>query len=228
MFYFDPLYILFTFPALILGMIASISIKSTYKKYSQIINGKNLTGIDVLSTVCNSENYKIAFIEGHEGLDNSFNPVNSTVKLSRDVARTPSIASVAITAHEIGHVSQHQENVLSIKLRSIIVPVVGFGTNIGYILIVIGIIIGLTQLSWLGIILFSSATLFSFLTLPIEIDASNRAISFIKKYRLLDDTEMVGARRVLNSAAFTYVAATLQSITTLFYFIFQIRNNKRN
>ncbi len=225
--YFDPLYILFSLPAFLVGLIATFAINSTYKKYSSTLNSRGLSGIDVISYLSKKHGYNIGFEEGLADLDNHYNPANSTILLSRTVARTPSISSVAIATHEFGHVMQHKEGSFSIKLRSILLPALGFTTNIGYILIIIGLIIGVSGLAWVGIILFSGATIFSFLTLPVELEASTKALRIIKQEHFLDPVELDDAKKVLTAAAFTYVAATLQSLSTLLYFVFRVRGRSR-
>ena len=227
MFYFDPLYIIFALPALVIGLIASFLVKSRFNKYLNVFNGKNLNGIETANIIAQRRNLAIKFEEGTSDLQNHYNPLNSTIRLSQKVARTPSIASVAITAHELGHATQHKEGSLSLKVRSILTPIVGFSTNIGYFLLIFGIILNITGLAFLGIILFSTATVFTIITLPIEFEASNKAMEMIKEYQLLDSVEQKGARKVLTAAALTYVAATIQSIGTLLYFFLRVRGVKR-
>jgi uncharacterized protein len=225
--YFDPLYILFSLPAFLIGLITTFAINATYKKYASILNSRNLTGLDVISKLSQKYGYNISFEEGLADLDNHYNPLNSTVLLSRNIARTPTISSVAIAAHEFGHVRQHKEGDFSIKLRTMLVPTLGLTTNLGYILIIIGLIVGISGLSWIGIFLFSGATIFSFLTLPVEFGASSKALAILKEEHYLDPVELEGAKKVLTAAAFTYVAATLQSLSTLLYFVFRVRGNSK-
>lgn len=226
--YLDPLYIIFSFPALIIGLIASYLISSTYRKYSTSLNSRGINGIETVYAISKAKGYRVKFMEGHSDLENHYNPFTSTVLLSSKVSRVPSIASVAIAAHEAGHLSQHTEGSLALSARSFIAPIVGVATNLGYFLLIIGIILSLTQLSWVGIILFSSATIFSFITLPVEFNASKRALKFIRELSLLDNVEIEKAKEVLNAAAFTYVAATIQSVTTLLYFFLRIRGYSKN
>ncbi len=226
--FIDPLYIIFSLPALAIGLFASFLVNSTFRKYSGILNSKGMTGIDIVHTIAKSKGYPIQFEEGtHNDLDNHYNPFTSTVALSSEVSRTPSIAAVAIAAHEMGHVSQHHEKSLGITLRSFIAPIVNISTNIGYFFLILGLILTIPGLAWLGIILFSSATVFSVLTLPVEFGASSKALKFIKEYSFLDSVELQGAKSVLMAAAFTYVASTIQSLSTLLYFVLRVRGTSR-
>ncbi|MBN1915985.1 zinc metallopeptidase [Candidatus Dojkabacteria bacterium] len=224
---FDPLYIIFSFPALLVGLLSSHIVSSTYRKYSNSLNARGINGVDTVYTISKAKNYQVIFEEGNNDLNNHYNPITSTILLSSEVSRTPSIASVAIAAHETGHLSQHIEGTLAIRIRSFVAPIVGITTNTGYALLIIGIILSLGQISWLGITLFSSATVFSFLTLPVELDASKRALKFIREFSLLDGVEIEKAKEVLNAAAFTYVAATVQSLSTLLYFFLRVKGTSR-
>lgn len=226
--YFDPLYIIFSFPALIIGLLSSYLVSSTYKKYSTSLNSRGINGIETVYAISKAKNYSAKFEEGGSDLENHYNPLTSTILLSSKVSRVPSIASVAIAAHETGHLSQHIEKSLALSIRSFIAPIVGITTNLGYFLLIFGVILSLSQLSWIGIALFSSATVFALLTIPVELDASKRALKFIRELSLLDNVEIEKAREVLNAAAFTYVAATIQSISTLLYFFLRIRGVSRN
>lgn len=226
--YFDPLYIIFSFPALIIGLVSSYMISSTYKKYSTSLNSRGINGIETVYAISKAKNYSAKFEEGRSDMENHYNPSTSTILLSSRVSRVPSISSVAIAAHETGHLSQHVEKSLALSIRAFIAPIVGIATNLGYFLLILGVILSLSQLSWIGIAFFSSATVFTLLTLPVELDASKRALKFIRELSLLDNVEIEKAKEVLNAAAFTYVAATIQSISTLLYFFLRIRGVSRN
>jgi len=226
MFYFDPLQLLFLLPALLLSLVANYFVKTWNNKYSQIRNINQISGAELVEKFATKYNIalKMEVIEQHLG--DHYNPGNKTVVLSRDVASISSIASVAIAAHEMGHAMQHHNKSLLITLRSILLPALNIGTNLGYFLIIFGLIINSISTSWLGILLFSGSTLFTFFTLPIELDASKKALLFLQSENILYPDELVGAKKVLNAAALTYVAAVLQSLGQLLYFVFRV-NNKR-
>lgn len=219
--YFDPLYIIFSLPALFLSLIATILLKVWTNKYINTPNSRNVTGMDSVRAIATQ--YQLSLTVGRaEGyLNDHFDPRTKSIALSNEVANRPTIASVAITAHELGHALQDKQRNPLIVLRSLIVPAVNIGTNIGYFIIFLGFLISLSNVVWLGIALFSLSTFFSLLTLPIEIDASNKGLSMIRKLDLLDNSELGSAKKVLIAASLTYVAAAFSSISTLLYFIFR-------
>ena len=223
MFYVDPLYILFSLPALILSIVASLLLRYWNHKYINTPASTNLTGLEAVQKAAINYNLNVSLTQAKDYLGDHYNPADKTLALSREVAQRPTIASIAVATHELGHAQQHQTNNILLSLRSFIVPVVNIGTTFGYILIIFGIILSLTNLAWAGIVLFSFSTFFSLLTLPIEIDASRGAINMINELRLLNPMEIGGAKKVLIAASLTYVAAAVASLANLAYFVFQVR-----
>jgi uncharacterized protein len=221
--YFDPLYILFSIPALLVSLFATLLLKVWTSKYMDTPNSHNTTGLDTLRKIAVDYDLELSISQADGYLNDHFDPRTNVIALSQEVANRPTIASVAITAHELGHALQSKQKSPLILIRSFIVPTVSIGTNVGYILIVLGFIISLTNLVWVGIAMFSLSTFFSLLTLPIEIDASTKAIKMIKKEDLLDREELSGAKKVLLAASLTYVAATISSLSNLAYFIFRAK-----
>lgn len=227
--FIDPLYILFALPALLLGIIAQILLKIWTSQYFKKTPISNFNGAQTVEKISNNHNFDISLALTNQHLGDNYNPTNKVLTLSRDIAEKSSITSVGIAAHELGHVQQHMTGSLLIRMRSTLVPVLNIGTNIGYFMLIGGIILGLSDLAWLGIILFSGATFFSIITLPIEIDASRRALNLINQEQILLPQELPGVKKVLSAAALTYVAATIQSIGTLIYFILRVQGiGKRN
>lgn len=226
--FFDPLYLVFSLPALIVGGIASLLMNYWTGKYFKQENVNHLTGVDVVEKLARSQNLQLKLDVNPGRLSDHYDPRDNTLSLSADVARKTSITSVSIAAHEVGHAIQHQTGNFLIQVRSLLVPAVNIGTNVGYFLLIIGIIIGFVEMAWLGIILFSTALVFSLLTLPVEIDASRRALALLEEEQLLYHDEMSGAKKVLTAAALTYVAATLQSLGSLAYFFFRIQGINRD
>jgi Zn-dependent membrane protease YugP len=158
-------------------------------------------------------------IQGTPGqLTDHYDPRNKTINLS-DSSGQNSVASVAIVAHELGHAQQDAENYGPLKLRGAIVPAVQVGGWVGPTLFIIGLLIGATQLSWLGVLAFGLTTIFALVTLPVEFDASKRAMRMLESSGILVNDELAGARKVLDAAALTYVAAALQSILTMLYYV---------
>lgn len=222
-YFYDFGYLLFVLPALILGIVASILMRVWTNRYLQVENLKRITGIELVEKVAKRRGFDIRLNVTPEHLADNFAPSTGVLTLSREVAQTSSIAAVAITAHELGHVDQHHTRSPLMMVRSFLVPAINIGTQFGYFLLMLGLILSFTPLAWLGVILFSSATLFSLVTLPIELDASRRALAMLEEEQILFRDEMSGARKVLSAAALTYVAATLQSLLSLLYFIFRVQ-----
>ncbi|MEI7578736.1 MAG: zinc metallopeptidase [bacterium] len=227
--FIDPLQIVFLLPALFLSLIATILIKYWSGKYLNQANISRTTGVDLVNRVAQKEHLDLRLDVINGSLTDNYDPRSRTLNLSYDVARGASITSVAIAAHELGHAIQHQKGSFLMTIRSMLLPALGIGTNLGYILLIIGIIINFTNLAWLGIILFSGAVIFSFLTLPIELDASRRGLALLRNEEILFADEMSGAKKVLFAAALTYLAAALQSLGQLLYFVLRVqRIGKRN
>lgn len=221
--FFDSLYLLFALPAFLISIIASGLVKYWSSKYLDVPTLKQINGLDTVQKLSPTYNLNIRIEQVGGNLSDHYDPRDKTLRLSRDVALRPTITSVAIAAHELGHARQHSEKNILLALRSLIVPTVNLGTQLGYVLIVVGLLIASTNLAWVGIILFSLSTVFSLLTLPIELDASRKGLGMIKKERLLEPSEIPGAQKVLTAAALTYVAATISSLSNLLYFIFRVQ-----
>jgi Zn-dependent membrane protease YugP len=216
------LYIIYILPGLILSIIASIWIQISYKRFSKR-NTNNPTAYEIAKRVTYDENLPVDIIAQGKPLSDHFDPTNDTVKLSQIASESNSIADIAVTMHEIGHVQQKFTNSILFKIRTAIVPVVNIGSKLGYLLIIIGLFLNILQLSEFGLILFASTTIFALITVPIEIDASIRAFKLIKKYKLLSSEDMKPAKSVLSGAALTYVAALLTSFLNLLYYSSMIR-----
>jgi len=221
-FFFDPVYFLFVaIPALVISAAAQFYLSRTYAKWSQVRNSANLTGTQVgqaLFARASVEPIPLGIAPG--ALSDHFDPSANVVRLSEPVATQPSVASMAIAAHELGHVQQHQTRSGLMALRNFLVPALRFSPTLSYICILIGIFANSTGLLWIGIILFGLMVLFSVLTLPVELDASRRAMGLLSEAGLLsDDADRSGARAVLNAAALTYVGAAVMSIIQLLYYV---------
>lgn len=229
--FIDPLYLVIMLPLFLLGVAASLFLRYIYRKYSNTINSKNLNGMDTVAKIAEYYGYNVDLQQGEGDLSDHYNPLNKTVSLSPDVAKKPSIASVGIAAHEMGHVAQHHNSFILTSIRTTIAPVVGFGSSIGYFLIIIGLVLagsGLSWLAWVGLILFSATTVFSLITLPVEIDASRRALNMVQELQLVDVTKIGAVRLVLFAAALTYVASLIQSLGNLLYFFIRVNSANRN
>ena len=225
---FDPLFLLLFIGTLAISGGAQLYIRSTYGKWSKISNGSGLTGAQVAATLRDRARFgdwpgsqAVSAIEVVPGnLSDHFDPRDRSLGLSEGVANQPSIAALAVAAHEVGHAQQHAEGTVFMKLRGVLVPAVSVGPNIAYGLIILGLIMGLTGLFYLGILIFGIAVLFSILTLPVEIGASRRAIAMLGETGLLaTEQDRAGTRSMLTAAALTYVAAMVTSVLTLLYYL---------
>jgi hypothetical protein len=198
-----------------------------YKKYSKVSSGSNLTGLDAAKLIRDNENYPVDINRIPGKLSDNFNPRKDIVNISSDNATSNSVANIAVIAHEFGHVQQKFSASLLFRLRSIMVPVVNIGSNLGYILFFVGLFISAFGLAELGLILFASTTVFALITLPVEFDASRRGMNLIEKYNLIEKNKKSGARKVLNAAALTYIASFVTSFTNLLYYS-SILNRRKN
>ncbi|GAB4505891.1 MAG: zinc metallopeptidase [Anaerolineales bacterium] len=227
--YFDPMYLIFALPALVLGLYAQMKIRTSYSKYLRVPNGRGITGLNAARYLLDSAGLYDVEIEGTPGeLSDHYDPSSKKLRLSRGVANSPSVAALGIVAHEVGHAVQHAEGYGPLRLRSAIVPVVSIGTWLGPILFIIGFLLQAYDLAVLGVIAFAGAAVFSLITLPVELNASSRAMQMLTKTGLVTQQEYNGAKSVLSAAALTYVAAAAQSISTLLYYVFLLGGLRRN
>jgi len=223
MFYFDPVYLLFIAPGLLIGLFATVLLKYWGSKYKSLQNLNHITGAELVSKISQKYGLKLSMNIIDQEYGDYYNPSENSLTLSRQTAYGTTITAVAVAGHELGHALQHKNHSPLIYIREFIVPAVNIGTNLGYILIVIGLVMSIFELSYAGLILFSISTIFTLVTLPIEIDASRRALNFINSSDILFPEEISGAKKVLSAAALTYVAALLQSVGQLLYFFFRIK-----
>lgn len=214
---FDIYYIILILPAFILSLVAQIKVKSTFSKYSKSYNSARLTGADVARRVLSAHgvyDVRIERVGGH--LSDHFDPRTKVIRLSDSVYDSTSVAAVGVAAHEAGHAVQHAQSYAPIKIRNSLVPLVNFGSSISWLAILAGFLLGNDLFVFAGIILFSFSTLFQLVTLPVELDASNRAMTTLRgEFLLRDERELLGARKVLTAAAMTYVAAVIMSLAQL-------------
>jgi Zn-dependent membrane protease YugP len=229
MFYFDPLYFVFLAPALLLMLYAQWRVRSVIGKYGEIPNRLGLTGAQVARAILDRNGLFDVPVELTPGeLTDHYDPLRRVVRLSEPVFYGRSVAALGVAAHETGHAIQHKIGYVPLQLRTAIVPAVNIGTNIGWILMLLGIVIGISGLAWVGVILFSLGTLFALLTLPVEFDASRRALALLTTMGIVDRTEEGQAREVLNAAALTYVAGLVMAVLNLLYWISLVSGMRRS
>jgi len=226
---FNIEYLIFTIPALIFSLIAQAYVKSAYKKWGAVRNYLNITGSEAAQRLAGILGLRDMTVQGISGtLSDHYDPRNNVLKLSPAVANNPSVASLAIAAHELGHAQQDKDKYLPLRLRSAIVPLVGIGSNLGWIMLLAGLMLQLSGLAWVGLIAFSAGAIFSLVTLPVELNASKRAIAMLKDNGLVVRAdEEQGVRAVLRAAALTYVAAIASSLLQLLYFGSRVSRMRR-
>jgi hypothetical protein len=231
MFFFDPTYLIFMIPAFILMGITSWYVRHSYNKWSKIRAASGLTGAQAAQQLISRAVYtgtdgsadlrsvRVLGIGGN--LTDHYNPQDKTLYLSPGVANSPSVASVAIAAHELGHAMQDAEGYLPLRFRSALVPMVSIGSNLGWILIMAGLFLRWLDLSWLGVLFFAGGAIFALATLPVEFNASARAKQLLAQSGIVQtEQEIRGVNTVLNAAALTYVAALITAVLQLLYYVF--------
>ena len=218
--YIDSSYILCMIPAFLLTALAQFWVNSTYRKWLQAPNSMRVSGADAAQRMLTHAGLQNVGLAGAQGqLSDHYDPRSKTLHLSQQVATAPSVASMAIAAHEIGHAVQDNEGYGPLRLRSALVPAAGIGSNLGWILLVIGFAMQSFELAGLGLLVFSAGALFALATLPVELNASKRARQLLTDSGLIyNDEERGGVNAVLNAAAFTYVAGLATALMQLLYF----------
>ena len=220
MFYYSYSYLLYMLPGLVLMLYAQFKVKHSFSKYSKVINSRGLTGADAAKEVLRQNRVDGVRIEHVSGnLSDHYDPRTNVIRLSDDVYNSTSVAAVGVAAHEAGHAVQYAKGYGPIKLRAKIIPACNIGSQLGIPLALIGAVIGFMGLVYVGLALFGLAVLFQVVTLPVEFNASRRAISTINSTALLTKEEASGAKAVLSAAAMTYVAAMIQSLLMLLYYV---------
>ena len=214
--YLDSTYLIFVLPAMLLAFWAQFKVNSTYEKFSKVQNHRGITGAEVAVKILNLHgiyNVRVEHISGK--LSDHFDPRTNVIRLSDGVYSGTSVAALGVAAHETGHAIQHAKGYMPIKLRNAIVPVASLGSNLAVPLAIFGLIFSMPVLIDAGIILFTAVVAFQFVTLPVEFNASRRAISVLDSQGILYGDELKGAKKVLSAAALTYVAAAAVALGNL-------------
>lgn len=210
---------------LIIPVYASIKVNLSYKKYVKIDNEKKLTGFDVARRILDENNLgEIYVVETKGTMSDHYDPRRKTVRLSTDVYHGTSISSLAIAAHECGHAIQDKEGYTWFKIRSMIFPIVNIGQKIAYVVMIIGLFLSYMNYVYAAIGFTFLGLLFELVTLPVEFDASKRAKSIVLSDGMISDSEKTGVDAVLNSTAFTYVAAVISSMLEMIYLLMQLND----
>jgi len=227
--YYNVLYFVFGLPALLLAFYAQYKVRSAYNRYSKIANQRRLTGADVARYLLGANALGHVDVEGTRGqLTDHYDPRTKTLRLSEGVGHSASVAALGIVAHEVGHATQDATGYLAFRLRAGLVPVSTFGSYLGPILFMIGLLFQSFNLALVGVVFFAAAAVFAFVTLPIELNASSRALKMLQSSGLVvSASEERGVKGVLSAAALTYVAAVAQALSTLLYYVFFLSGMRR-
>ncbi|MFN4200404.1 MAG: zinc metallopeptidase [Fervidobacterium gondwanense] len=213
--FYDPTFIILL-PALLLSLWATISVQSRFSEYSKVRSRIGMTGAELARFILESAGLYDVKIEALPGaLTDHYDPRTKIVRLSQATYSSDSVAALGVVAHEIGHAIQHAKGYVPLVIRNTIAPVAQFSSNLAWIFFIIGLVTGMFGLAQLGIILFSIAVLFSIITLPVEFDASKRALAILQKNLMMPAEELKGVKAVLSAAAMTYVAAMLMAVLQL-------------
>jgi Zn-dependent membrane protease YugP len=233
-FMFDPMYFVFLAPGLLFMLWAQMKVRGAYGRYGREANLAGVTGAQAARRVLDREGLTNVAIEMVPGeLTDHYDPRSRVLRLSQGVYGQRSVAAIAIAAHEAGHAIQHARAYAPLQVRTAIVPVVNIGSTLGFIVLILGIMVGSLGLGWVGVALFGLSTVFALLTLPVEFDASRRAKQALVSVGLVDGgvssgAESQGVSRVLSAAAWTYVAGFATSVLTLLYYVSLLTGMRRD
>lgn len=226
MMFFDPLYLVIVGPALLLSIVAQVWVKGAFSKYAQVPTARGLSGAQVAQQIVQRAGLGVRVERVAGFLSDHYDPTARVLRLSPDVYDGISVSAVGVAAHEAGHALQHAQGYLPLQWRSALVPVTKFGSTLAWPLLMIGFLLqGMSMVGpadlfvKIGILLFSGAVLFQIVTLPVEFDASRRAVQLVTSEGIVTRDEADGVKRVLNAAAMTYIAAAAAAVAQLLYFL---------
>ncbi|MHB8572224.1 MAG: zinc metallopeptidase [Candidatus Dormibacteria bacterium] len=236
-FFISPTYILFMLPALALGAYAQWKVKSAYARWEAVPNSSRLNGMDMARRILNQaglQNVGVEVIPGE--LTDNYDPSHKVLRLSEPVAHSATVASEGIVAHEIGHAVQDHASYVPMRLRASLVPVANLGQQFAWLLIFAGLMLSVwvqqsafgTELAYAGLVLFAGVFVFQLVTLPVEMDASRRALALLRDGGMMQPGELDGARQVLGAAALTYLAAVIASLATFLYYASLVSGRRSN
>ena len=224
--FFDPMYFILVVPTMLLALFAQFRVSSTFKKYSKVMSEKGISGCETAKALLKSngiDDVEVVMTPGR--LSDHYDPVKRVLRLSEEVYNGRSLASIGVAAHEAGHAIQHKVGYSPLKVRHGLFPIANIGSQLAFPLIFIGMLFNALALAKIGIIFFSGAVIFQIVTLPVEFNASKRALALIQSSNIVSSKEAEGAKAVLDSAAMTYVAGAAAAVMQLLYFI--LRTQRR-
>lgn len=225
----DFTYIILVLPAILLAFWAQFRVKATFDKYSQVRSASGMTGAQAARMILDANGLQHVQVERISGkLTDHFDPRSNVVRLSDSVYAVPSVAAIGVAAHETGHAIQYEQGYSPMKLRAAIIPVTNIGANLSIPLIMIGFALNFESLVLVGIVLFATLAVFQLITLPVEFNASGRAIEALENGGRLSEQEVKGAKKVLSAAAMTYVAALVTTLAQLLRFVLLFAGRRRD
>jgi Zn-dependent membrane protease YugP len=217
---FDPWYFIIIGPGMLIALWASFKVKSTFAKYQNVAIANRMSGAEIAEALLERSGIREVTVEPHEGvLTDHYDPKANVVRLSPDVYNGRSVSSIGVAAHEVGHAIQHAEHYGAMALRQSLVLPANIGSSLSYIVIILGVLLNIAGLIWLGILIFSAVVAFQLVTLPVELNASSRAKAKLLDTGLITNEEADGVKKVLNAAAMTYLAALITSVLTVVYYV---------
>ncbi len=227
---FDPIFLLFIIPPILLMLFAQWRVKNTFGKYSKVMNQRGITGAHAARQILDENGLHDVPVEHVEGeLSDHYDPRARALRLSTPVYSGYSVAALGIAAHEAGHALQHAEGYVPLQVRSLLVPAATLGSNLGWIMILAGIFLQITAFAWLGVLFFAAGTLFALVTLPVEFNASSRAMAMLTSNgMIMNQEEQSQNQQVLNAAALTYIAGFLAAFMQLIYWVLLVTGMSRD
>jgi Zn-dependent membrane protease YugP len=230
MFFFNPMYLIFMAPAFLLMTLTSWYVKSAYNKWSKVPARSRLTGAQAAQRLISAGGLMGVQVQGIRGqMTDNYDPRDKVLRLSDGVSNSASVAAVAIAAHELGHAMQDADDYFPLRFRAALVPAVNIGSNLGWILIAVGLFLNWVNVAWLGVLVFSAGAVFSLATLPVEFNASARAKRLLVDSGIIQgEDEERGVNNVLNAAALTYVAGAITAILQVLYYVFLLGGRRRS
>lgn len=227
MYWFDYTYLIIL-PAFLFGLYAQMKVSSTFSKYQSVQSSRGVTGAQAARRILDDNGlYDVAVVKISGNLTDNFNPKTRTVSLSDSVYGSTSVAAIGVAAHECGHAVQHATGYTPIKIRSALVPVTNFGSSAGFVILLVGMLFGSDAIAMLGVLLYSLMAVFQAVTLPVEFNASKRALATLEASGMLVGEELKMSRSVLSAAAMTYVAALVSSLATILRLLLIVGSSRR-
>ena len=227
MYWLDYTYLIIL-PAFLFGLYAQMKVSSTFSKYQSVQSSRGVTGAQAARRILDDNGlYDVAVVKICGNLPDNFNPKTRTVSLSGSVYGSTSVAAIGVAAHECGHAVQHATGYTPIKIRSALVPVTNFGSSAGFVILLVGMLFGSYPIAMLGVLLYSLMAVFQAVTLPVEFNASKRALATLEASGMLVGEELKMSRSVLSAAAMTYVAALVSSLATILRLLLIVGSSRR-